>query len=269
MASLVSASPTNWSAWRWRAARFITPALLIVAWEMLVRGGTLSSYMLPPLSAVLIQIGEHITSGELLINLTTTLFRTFTGFLIAAVGGVILGLAMNHSRLAHWFFDPIISVGFPMPKIAFLPVFILWFGLYDGSKITIIAVSAIFPVITATLAGLQGVERELMWSAQSLGASKRRASFEISIPAALPQILTGLQVALPTALIVDVVAEMMMGGFGLGGMMLESSRQLDSTGVFAGIIETAVMGHTVISLMSLARRRLLRWHQETQDVAVV
>ena len=208
-------------------------------------------------------------SSELLVNLATTLFRTFSGFIIAAIGGVLLGVTMNRSRLANWFFDPIVSVGFPMPKIAFLPVFILWFGLYDGSKITIIAVSAIFPVITATLAGLQGVERELVWSARSLGASARRASFEIAMPAALPQILTGLQVALPTALIVDVIAEMMMGGFGLGGMMLEASRQMDSTGVFAGIVETAVTGHVVITLMSVARRRLLRWHQETQEMATV
>ena len=254
---------------RWRAARFITPALLIVLWETLVRDGTISSFMLPPLSGVLVQIGEHIASGELFVNLAMTLFRTFTGFTIAAIGGIFLGLAVNRSRLANWFFDPIVSVGFPMPKIAFLPVFIRWFGLYDGSKITIIAVSAIFPVITATLAGLQGVERELLWSARSLGASARRASFEIAIPAALPQILTGLQVALLTALIVAVIAEMMMGGFGLGGMMMESSRQLDSTGVFAGIVETAITGHVVISLMSLARRRLLRWHQETQEMAAV
>lgn len=269
MALVVPAPTTNWSAWRWRAARFITPVLLIAGWETLVRGGTISSFMLPPLSGVLVQIGEHIMSGELFINLAMTLFRTFTGFVIAAAGGIVLGLAMNRSRLANWFFDPIVSVGFPMPKIAFLPVFILWFGLYDGSKITIIAVSAIFPVITATLAGLQGVERELLWSARSLGASARRTSFEIAIPAALPQILTGLQVALPTALIVAVIAEMMMGGFGLGGMMMESSRQLDSTGVFAGIVETAITGHVVISLMSFARRRLLKWHQETQEMTAV
>ena len=152
-----------------------------------------------------------------------------------------------------------------MPKIAFLPVFILWFGLYDGSKITIIIVSAIFPVITATLAGLQGVERELVWSARSLGASDRRVGWEIIVPAALPQILTGVQVALPTALIVSVIAEMMMGGYGLGGAMMESSRLLDSHGVFAGIVEIAVVGHCVISAMAFARRRLLAWHPETDE----
>lgn len=250
-----------------RAASLAVPVLLLGTWEILARTGTISEFMLPAPSGVLERIGEDIASGDLAINVGLTLYRTFLGFAIAALGGVALGLLMTRSALAHWFFDPIVSVGFPMPKIAFLPIFILWFGLYDGSKITIIVVSAIFPVITATLAGLQGVEKELIWSAQSLGASRRRAAWEIAVPAALPQILTGLQVALPTALIVAIISEMMMGGYGLGGAMMESSRLLNSTGVFAGIVETAATGHCVISLMALARRRLLAWHQETREPA--
>ena len=95
-------SAANWSAWRWRAARFITPALLIIGWETLVRGGTISSYMLPPLSAVLQQIGEHITSGELLVNLATTLFRTFSGFIIAAIGVLGFGwIVAQYAKRIH------------------------------------------------------------------------------------------------------------------------------------------------------------------------
>jgi taurine transport system permease protein len=248
-----------------RAARFAVPTLLIAIWEALARSGTISEFMLPAPSNVLAQIGEDIVSGDLAINIGLTLYRTFLGFALAGIGGITLGLLMARSAVAHWFFDPIVSVGFPMPKIAFLPVFILWFGLYDGSKITIIVVSAIFPIVTATLSGLQGVEKELLWSAQSLGASRRRAAWEIAIPAALPQILTGLQVALPTALIVAIISEMMMGGYGLGGAMMESSRLLNSTGVFAGIVETALTGHAVITVMALARRRLLSWHQESRE----
>jgi len=248
-----------------RAVRFIAPALIFLAWELLARAGTISEFMLPAPSHVLARLGDDILSGEVFVNIGLTLYRTFLGFSLAAVGGVVLGLLMARNALAHWFFDPIVSVGFPMPKIAFLPVFILWFGLYDGSKITIILVSAIFPVITATVSALRGVDHQLIWSAQSLGASSRRAAWEIAIPAALPQILTGLQVALPTALIVAVIAEMMMGGYGLGGQMMESSRLLDSTGVFAGIVATALTGHAVISAMALARRRLLSWHQEARD----
>ncbi len=248
-----------------RAARFLGPAALLIAWELLTRAGYASEFMLPAPSTVLARIADDISSGDLFVNVGLTLYRTAVGFAFAALAGVALGLAMARSAAAHWFFDPIVSVGFPMPKIAFLPVFILWFGLYDGSKITIIAVSAVFPVITATLAGLQGVEKELIWSARSLGASPRRAAWEIAVPAALPQVLTGLQVALPTALIVAIVSEMMMGGYGLGGATMEASRLLDSAGVFAGIVETAVTGHCVIAAMALVRRRLLAWHPEAQE----
>lgn len=248
-----------------RAARVVAPGLILLAWELLARTGTISEFMLPAPSSVLARLVEDVTSGEVFVNIGLTLYRMFVGFGLAAVGGVALGLLMARNALAHWFFDPIVSVGFPMPKIAFLPVFILWFGLYDGSKITIIVVSAIFPVITATVSALRGVDHQLIWSAQSLGASSRRAAWEIAIPAALPQILTGLQVALPTALIVTVIAEMMMGGYGLGGQMMEASRLLDSTGVFAGIVATALTGHAVITAMARVRRRLLSWHQEARE----
>ena len=107
-----------------------------------------------------------------------------------------------------------------MPKIAFLPVVILWLGFYDVSKISMVVLDAIFPVVTATIAGIRGVERELIWSARNMGASDRELLWQVMFPAALPQIMTGLQVALPIALIVAVVAEMLMGGYGLGGAMM-------------------------------------------------
>ncbi len=85
-----------------------------------------------------------------------TLYRALAGFAIAAVAGIVLGMAMSRSALAHWFFDPIISVGFPMPKIAFLPVLMLWLGVYDVSKISMVVLDAIFPVVTATVIGIRG-----------------------------------------------------------------------------------------------------------------
>jgi ABC-type nitrate/sulfonate/bicarbonate transport system permease component len=165
----------------------------------------------------------------------------------------------------RWFFDPIVSVGFPMPKIAFLPIVILWLGFFDASKIAIVVFDAIFPVITATIAGVQGVERELIWSARNMGARERDLMWQILLPAALPQILTGLQVALPLCLIVAVVAEMAMGGYGLGGVMMTSSRFADSRGVFAGIVEIAIVGYCLVKAMSILRHRLLRWHQEAME----
>jgi ABC-type nitrate/sulfonate/bicarbonate transport system permease component len=194
-----------------------------------------------------------------------TLYRALTGFFIAAAGGIVLGAVMSRSLVARWFFDPIISVGFPMPKIAFLPIIMLWLGLFDVSKISMVVFDAIFPVVTATIAGIQGVEKELIWSARNMGASDRELMWQIVLPAALPQILTGLQVALPIALIVAIVVEMAMGGYGLGGAMMTSSRFADSRGVFAGIVEIAIVGYALIKIMSLLRRRLLVWHQEAAE----
>jgi ABC-type nitrate/sulfonate/bicarbonate transport system permease component len=239
--------------------------VLLIAWELFARSGKVTPFMLPPFSAVVARIYSDAVGGELWINLGLTLYRAMTGFVIATIGGIALGAAMSRIRWVHWFFDPIISVGFPMPKIAFLPVIMLWLGLYDVSKISIVVFDAIFPVVTATLGGIAGVEKELLWSARNMGANERQLMWQIVLPAALPQILTGLQVALPISLIVAIVAEMAMGGYGLGGAMMSASRFADSRGVFAGIVEIAIVGYVLIKAMALVRRRLLAWHQEAAE----
>ena len=242
---------------------------LVFAWEVSSRSGMVSSFLLPPLSAVLGRVWDDVLSGDLTINLGMTLYRALAGFAIAAVGGVALGIVMTRIKFIRWFFDPIVSVGFPMPKIAFLPIFMLWLGLYDVSKISMAAFNAIFPVIVATVAAAEGVDRELLWSARSLGAGERQMLREIILPAALPQIMTGLQVALPVSMIVTIVTEMLMGGHGLGGAMIAASRFADSPGVFAGIVEIAVAGLCLVKSIAALRRRLLIWHQEAQEPTTV
>jgi taurine transport system permease protein len=242
---------------------------VLIGWELLARSGMFTTFLLPPLSLVLERVWEDAVSGSLWVNLGLTLYRAGVGFAISAVVGVALGILIARIRFVHWLFDPVVSVGFPMPKIAFLPVFMLWFGLYDFSKISMIAFDCVFPVIAATVAATQSVETQVIWSARSLGAKDRTILWEIMLPAALPQILTGLQIALPIALIVSIVCEMLMGGEGLGGAMIQSSRFADSPGVFAGILEIAVAGWCVVKGQEWARRKLLVWHQETQNVATV
>ena len=247
------------------AARVISVVVLLAAWEIFARSGAVTTYQLPALSAVLEKIWSDAASGDLAINTGLTLYRALTGFAIAAVGGIVLGMAMSRSYVARWFFDPIVSVGFPMPKIAFLPVVMLWLGVFDVSKITMIVFDAIFPVVAATLIAIEGVEREFIWSARNMGARERELLWQIVLPAALPQIMTGLQVALPLSLIVAVVTEMLMGGYGLGGAMITAARFANSTGVFAGIVEIAVIGYVLVKAMAVLRRRLLIWHQETAE----
>jgi ABC-type nitrate/sulfonate/bicarbonate transport system permease component len=246
----------------WAGARIFSIVVLLATWEMVARSGVVTPFQLPALSSVLERIWNDATSGDLAINTAVTLYRALTGFFIAAIGGIALGMAMSRNAIARWFFDPIVSVGFPMPKIAFLPVVILWLGVFDISKITMIVFDAIFPVVAATVIAIQGVERELIWSARNMGARERDLLWQIILPAALPTIMTGLQVALPLSLIVAVVTEMLMGGYGLGGAMMTASRFANSTGVFAGIVEIAVVGYVLVKAMALIRRRLLIWHQE-------
>ncbi len=261
--------PAGMSALARRVGRAIAPfagvAMLSVAWEAFARSGTVTPFMLPSLSTVLLRIWSDALGGELWLNTGLTLYRALAGFAIAAIGGIGLGVLMSKSRIASWFFDPLVSVGFPMPKIAFLPIIILWLGLYDVSKISMVVFDAIFPVITATVIGIKGVERELKWSARNMGASERDVLWQVELPAASPQILTGLQVALPIALIVAVITEMKMGGYGLGGTMMTASRFANSPAVFAGIVEIAAVGYVAVKGMAMLRRRLLLWHQEANE----
>ena len=247
----------------------LTLLLLLAGWEAYARSGAVSNFLLPPLSVVLERMWQDTLSGDLLTNLGATLYRGLLGFAIAAVAGVVIGILVARNRAARWFFDPIVSVGFPMPKIAFLPIFMLWFGLYDTCKLTMIVVSAIFPVITATVVATQGIDKELLWSARSLGVGERRLLWEVVLPAASPQIITGLQVALPVSLIVAIVCGMLMGGTGLGAAMINASRFADSPGVFAGILEIAIAGFCLVRGIAIVRRRLLIWHQEAQDPTTV
>ncbi len=253
----------------WRLAPFVSVGLLIAAWEIVARSGTVTPYLLPSVGTVLARIRDDAVAGDLWTNMIVTLYRAFAGFAIAATIGVAVGFAMARSRVAHWFFDPLISVGFPMPKIAFLPVIMLWLGTFDISKISMVVFDATFPVVTGTLVGIASVERELIWSARNMGASERQVLRQVVLPAALPQIMTGLQVALPLALIVAVVSEMVMGGYGLGGAMMTAYRFANSAGVFAGIVEIAAVGWVVVKAMALLRRRLLLWHPEAMEPSTI
>ena len=264
-----SAASRALNAIAWTVAHTGSVVVLVIAWEIFARSGAVTMFVLPPFSAVVERIWSDAVAGDLWLNTGVTVYRALVGFAIATVAGVLIGTAISRSAVARWFFDPIVSVGFPMPKIVFLPVVILWLGVYDVSKIVMVTVEAIFPVVTATVIGIAGVERELIWSARNMGARERELLWQVVLPAALPQIFTGLQVALPVALIIAVFTEMAMGGYGLGGAMMHASRFADSRGVFAGIVEIAVVGYVLVKGMAILRRRLLIWHQEAQAPSTV
>jgi ABC-type nitrate/sulfonate/bicarbonate transport system permease component len=245
-------------------AQIAVIAALAAAWELGARSGAVSPFLLPSLSTVLERLWSDLLSGAVLVDLGLTLYRALTGFAIAAVIAIPVGILMSRSPLVRWFFDPLISIGFPMPKIAFLPIFVLWFDIYDTSKIIMVAFSCFYPIVSAAYAGTSSLDKWPIWSARSLGCRERDLWWEIYLPMAMPQILTGLQVALPVGMITTVVTEMLMGGRGIGGTMITAGRFADSVGVFAGIVEIVILGFLVVKSLEIVRRRLLVWHPESR-----
>lgn len=239
-------------------------AALAGLWEFGARFGALNPFLLPPLSVVLGRIWEDLVAGTVLVDLGLTLYRALAGFAIGAVIGIPLGILMARSALVRWFFDPLVSIGFPMPKIAFLPIFILWFDIYDTSKIIMVAFSCFFPIVAATYAGCSSLDKWPIWSARSFGAKERELLWEVYLPMAMPQIITGLQVALPVGMITTIVTEMLMGGRGVGGAMIMAGRFADSVGVFAGIVQIIILGFVVVKSLEIVRRRILVWHPESR-----
>ena len=242
--------------------RWVSILGVLVLWQVFADAHIVSSFLLPAFSTVAVRLYHDVVSGDMIAGVALTLYRAFSGFALSAVAGIAIGVMIARVPLARWFFDPLISIGLPMPKIAFLPVFILWFGVFDASKILMVAFSAVFPVVVSSWAAAEGVEQVLLWSALSLGASRSRLLWEIALPSSLPQIFTGLQVAMPIALIVEIVCEMAMGGEGLGGSIMTDMRFADSPGVFSGILAIAIVGAALVRAMELIRRRLLVWHPE-------
>lgn len=244
--------------------QFLVIAALLIAWETVTRLGLVHPFLLPRLSAVLERIYANAVNGKVFMDLGLTLYRAAAGFVIGVVVAIPLGVLMARNAAVRWFFDPLISIGFPMPKISFLPIFILWFGIFDTSKIVMIAFSCFFPVVSATYAGTLGVDKWVIWSARSFGAKESQVLREVVLPMALPQILTGIQIAVPVGLITTVVTEMLMGGPGIGGSMMQAGRFADSVGVFAGIVEIALLGAVVVKAVERLRAYLLRWHAEAR-----
>jgi taurine transport system permease protein len=242
----------------------VLPVLVIAIWEIVARKGLVSTFLLPSFSGVVVRLAQDIASGEILWSAAGTVMRLVVSYAIAAVLGVALGVMMARVRMVRWLLDPLVSIGFPAPKISFLPIFVLWFGVFDKPKIVIAIFACVFPIIAGTWAGTQAVDKYLVWSAEQLGTRPATMLWRIVLPAALPSVFTSLQVALPIAFIAVIVAEMLGGGGGLGGTMMEYTRLADPAGVFANLIAIGFLGFLAMKGLEWLRRRVLVWHEEVQ-----
>jgi ABC-type nitrate/sulfonate/bicarbonate transport system permease component len=236
--------------------------LLALLWEGAARFGLVHAIFLPPLSRVLLRLYELTTAGELFEPLLVSLYRAAAGLALSVAAGVALGLLMARFRLVEWLLNPVLVIGFPAPKVAFLPIFILWFGIDHLSKIALVTAFCVFPIIIAAHAGSARVPRAQIWAARAMGASSLATLWLIVLPASLPSLLSGLRVAVPYALVSAFTAEMIAGGGGLGGDLVYAQRNFETATVFAILIVMLVVGYLVDHGTLLLRRRILRWHEE-------
>ncbi len=238
----------------------VSVLIIIVIWEMAARLQFAPPLFLPPFSVVMEQLGSSILDGSLLSDLVLSLERAFLGLFLAAAGGILLGIAMARNRFVHWLFDPIVALGFPSPKIAFLPVFIVWFGIYSLSKILLVAFACVFPIVIGTYSAARGINRFLIWSGFSMGASKVTMLMRVILPACCPRVFAAMRVALPVGLITTFTAEMVAGGGGMGATLMYSQRFFESPTVYAYIVVMLVVG----LLLDAAMVRIQRWFPATR-----
>jgi ABC-type nitrate/sulfonate/bicarbonate transport system permease component len=238
----------------------ISVLTLVVFWEAAARTGLTSPLFLPAFTTVVAEWWMVCADGSLPADLFTSLFRAFAGLFAATVVGVLLGIAMARSRLVHWMFDPVIALAFPSPKIAFLPIFILWFGIYSISKILLVAFACVFPIVIGTYAAASSVNRVWIWSAYSLGTSHLALLVRVVLPAAWPRIFAALRVALPVSLITTFTAEMVGGGGGMGATLMYSQRFFESPTVFAYILTMLIVGLLLDAMMLRIQQAFPAWH---------
>jgi ABC-type nitrate/sulfonate/bicarbonate transport system permease component len=227
----------------------ISVLAIIGIWEAVARAGLAPALFLPPFTTVIAQWWEVCADGSLPIDLGISLSRAAVGLCLATAIGAPVGIAMARNRFLHWLFDPVIALAFPSPKIAFLPIFILWFGIYSLSKILLVTFACVFPILIGSFAAATAVNKVLIWSAASMGTTDAGILFRIVLPAAWPRIFAALRVALPVALITTFTAEMVSGGGGMGASLMYSQRFFESPTVFAYILTMLCVGLLLDAVM--------------------
>jgi len=248
-----------------RLAELGLPALTVLAfvaaWQLYVELRNIPPIYLPSPSAIASALAEMIVDGSLAFNLGATLLRIFAGFVIAAVSGVLLGVVMGMSRLTARVLDPWIAALYPLPKISLIPLLIIWLGTGETYKIVISSITAFFPVVMSTYAGVRQVDRGLIKAARDLGANRRQIQLKVVIPAAIPAIFSGLHLGMGVTIILVVAAEMIGGSSqsGIGYLLIHDGQIMQTEKVFASLVVLAVVGAVVIKLQQCIDRRVAPW----------
>ncbi len=249
----------------WGGISYCYPLLLVLLiWEAASRLHLMRPLFLPSVLDVIHQLGALLVSGDIVVPLIVSLYRAFAGLALAVGLGMIAGLAMARWKWAHWALDPLVSIAFPTPKIAFIPIFILWFGIDSLSKILLVAFTCVLPMTVATYHGAVGVSRTIIWSAEAMGTSESRMLYRIILPACLPYVFSGIRVTAPVALITAFTAEMISGGGGVGAALMFAQRFFQTPTVFVYILVMLVTGSLFDQILLRLRDHMIPWQDEAE-----
>lgn len=232
-------------------ASLIGVAVLLLIWEAICRLGWVSPLYLPSPTGILIAGWELITQGDLIQSTGASLYRIILGYVIGASAGIVIGLLLGFSRWAEAIGSPILFSLYPIPKIALLPLIVLWLGIGELPKVTIIAFGVFFPVVINTFSGVKNIDPILIKAAVSFGSSRMNVIRKVILPGALPVIFAGLKLAAGTSLLLLVAAEMIAAQQGIGSMILHYGNLMLTSKLMVGVV--------VLSLLGLFFNRVLKW----------
>jgi ABC-type nitrate/sulfonate/bicarbonate transport system permease component len=242
-----------------RAVRTLALLGLLALWEVAARVGWVPTLFLPSPLGVLQELGEMLRSGQILVHVAASLRRLLWGFGVGAGAGMSVGVLVGFFSLAEAVGQPLIAATFPIPKIALLPLLILWLGIGEASKVTVIALGVFFPMAINTAAGVRQADPLLIRAAVSFGAGRFDVIRKVLIPSALPTVFAGLKLGAGTALLLLVAAEMIGAESGIGFLVLQAGNLMETTKLMAGIVVLSVLG--VLSHWSLSwlERLVIPW----------
>lgn len=242
--------------------RYVLPLVILVAWDLLCRFGLVSSLFLPSPSEIVGGIGRLLTDDDLLSNLADTTWRLTIGFLCGSIAGILMAMLMIGVAPVGRALDPIINGLYGIPKVAFLPIIVIWLGIGEVSKLTLIAVGAFFPVLINLYVGSRTVSPVLLRAARNLGANERQVLFRVVLPALSPELFAGLKLGLGVALTLTVYAEMIGVGSGIGYLTQTSAQLFQMGKAYGSLVVLIIIAFTSQKLLSLAQVKLCSWQQD-------
>lgn len=244
---------------RWASSRWLSPILLLLAWELGSRTGLIPSRTLAAPSSVLLTMADMIRSGELPTNLFVSFWRAAIGLVIGTSLGVALGLTAGLSRPGDRIIDPLVQIKRTIPVVALSPLFIVWFGIGETPKIALIAFATIFPIYLNLYQGIRGVDVRLIDAAKSFGLSRAEIIWNVVLPGALPSLLVGFRYSLSIAVIMLVIAEQINASSGLG-FLINNARDFMRTDIIVVCLMVyAILGLGGDLLVRSIEKRALAW----------